>query len=141
MEKTKLGIPVNLVAAAAVLLGLYSGYMVTVALAVYVLLMEESAWLKKFVVKVVFLMLTFSVANTVVGFVPDVLQLLTNFTSVLNQFVYSESMNNIFNLLYNVLSLTKTVLFVVMGYQALSGKEIAIPAIDEFVSKQLEENA
>ena len=52
MEKSKLGIPVTLVAAAAWLFGLYNGYLLTAILVGYVLLAEESVWLKKTCLKV-----------------------------------------------------------------------------------------
>ena len=48
MEKSKLGIPVTLLAAAAALLGLYGGYVAVIVLVGYVLLVEENEWLKHY---------------------------------------------------------------------------------------------
>ena len=57
MQKTKLGISVGLLGAAIYFTGLFSGYLVAVLLAGYVLMFEENEWLRKNAVKAVALMM------------------------------------------------------------------------------------
>ncbi len=58
VQKTKLGISVGLLGAAIYFMGLFSGYMVAVLLAGYVLLFEENEWLKKSAVKAIAVVLS-----------------------------------------------------------------------------------
>ena len=51
MQKTRLGISVGLLGAAIYFMGLFSGYLLAVLLAGYVLLFEENSWLRKNAVK------------------------------------------------------------------------------------------
>lgn len=137
MEKTKLHLPVALVAAAACFLGLYGGYVITGFLVGYVLLAEEDAWLKKVCARVLVLMLAFSVIFTVINLIPSLLELLYDFLRIFNVNIYLDFIHEIFNLLYNVVSLIKTVLFILMGVAALANKRISFPVIDPFLEKQL----
>ena len=47
MQKTRLGISVGMLGAAIYLTGLFSGYVVAVLMAGYVLLFEENSWLRR----------------------------------------------------------------------------------------------
>ena len=53
MQKTRLGISVGMLGAAVYLTGLFSGYLVALLMAGYVLLCEENGWLKRSVIKAV----------------------------------------------------------------------------------------
>ena len=53
MQKTRLGISVGMLGAAVYLTGLFSGYLVAILMAGYVLLCEENGWLKRSVIKAV----------------------------------------------------------------------------------------
>lgn len=137
MEKTKLNIPVALVAAAACFLGLYGGYVITGILVGYVLLKEEDAWLKKVCARVLVLMLAFSLANTALNLLPNLLEILYSFLRIFNVNFYLDFIHSFFNVLYQILSLVKTILFVLMGIAALMNKRFSFPVIDPFLEKHL----
>ena len=59
MQKTKLGISVGLLGAIFFFAGFFGGYLVTILMAGYILLVEDNAWLERVTVKGVVLMLFF----------------------------------------------------------------------------------
>ena len=65
MQKTRLGISVGLLGAAIYFMGLFSGYLLAVLLAGYVLLFEENSWLRKNAVKAMSVMAVFSLSNLI----------------------------------------------------------------------------
>lgn len=135
MEKTKLNLSVAMVAAAAWLLGLYGGYVITGILIGYVLLKEESQWLKKNCLRVLIVMLTFSVAFTVINLLPNLLELLYSFLRIFKVNIYLDFVHSIFNLLYSAVSFIKTVVFLLMAVAAALNKDFKIPVLDPFVEK------
>ncbi len=137
MEKTKLHLSAALVAAAAWLLGLYAGYLLTGILVGYVLLAEECQWLKKNCLRVLIAMLVFSAASTVLSLLPNLLELLYSFLRIFDVHIYLEFVHHIFNLLSSVLSLLKSVLFLLMAIAAAWNKDIKIPVLDKFLDKAL----
>ncbi len=135
MEKTKLNLSVAIVAAAAWLLGLYGGYIIMGILVGYVLLKEDSQSLKKACLRALILMLTFSVATTAINLIPNLLELLYSVLRVFNVNIYLDFVHKIFNLLSNVLSLVRTIVFIVMGILAALGKDFKVPVLDPFIEK------
>ena len=115
MEKTKLGISVALTAVVVTLLGYYGGYVIGGIAIGYVLLQEQNEWLKKHALRVLALMLSFSVASTLLWLIPDVLNLFYSFMELFNVHIYINVVNSCFNFLGNVLSLLKTVVFVLLS--------------------------
>lgn len=142
MEKTKLGIPVTLMAAIVCLLSYYGGYIIAGILVGYVLLMEENVSLKRLAVKVMALLLTFSLLSTVIYLIPNILSLIRSLIYIFDEYAYTEEFyNNGFNrfieFLSSLLSLLKTVLFLLMSGFAVSGKELKVPVLDKFLDKYL----
>ena len=137
MEKTKLGIPATVLAGAAWLLGLYSGYLITGILVGYVLRMEENAWLKKQCAKVLLTMLAFSVCFTALGLIPDLLNILYNFLEIFGVHFYLGFIHNVLNFLSEVVSLLKTLAFLGLGAAALLNKQIKLPGADKLLDKYL----
>ena len=142
MEKTKLGIPVALMAAMVCLLGYYGGYVVAAIVVGYVLLAEENALLRRLAAKVLAMLLAFSLINTAIYLIPNILSLFRTLIYVFNEYAFSEDYyNNWYNRLVDfvssALSLLKTVLFLLMGGMSLFGKELKIPVLDEFLDKYL----
>lgn len=135
MEKTKLNLSVAIVAAAAWLLGLYGGYIIMGILVGYVLPKEDSQSLKKACLRALILMLTFSVATTAINLVPNLLELLYSVLRVFNVNIYLDFVHKIFNLLSTVLSLVRTIVFIVMGILAALGKDFKVPVLDSFIEK------
>ena len=137
MEKTKLGISVALTAVVVTLLGYYGGYVIGGIAIGYVLLQEQNEWLKKHALRVLALMLSFSVASTLLWLIPDVLNLFYSFMELFNVHIYIKVVNSCFNFLGNVLSLLKTVVFVLLAYSAFTQKEFKVPVVDKLIEKVL----
>lgn len=136
MEKSKLGIPVKLFAAAAALLGLYGGYVAMVVLVGYVLLVEENEWLKKFCLKVLTLMLVFSAASTVIYLIPNLLDLLYSFLRIFRVYPDLSVIDNIFGFFGSALSLLKTVVFLAVAVLGFMNKNLPIPGLDKLLEKK-----
>jgi hypothetical protein len=137
MEKTKLNISVTLFAAAAALLGLYGGYVITGILVGYALLKEENLWLKKFCVKVLMLMLAFSAISTLIGLVPNILEIFYSFLRIFGVNFYLSFIHNVCNTLQAAFSVLRPVAFILLTVFALLGKDIKIPGVDKFVEKHI----
>ena len=97
MEKTKLGVSVGLVGAAAFFCALFGGYTPTLLVAGYVLLFEENVWLKKTCVKAVALMMSISVLVTGIGLIPDLFGWLSDFLGLIH-------LNISFSIIYSITS-------------------------------------
>ncbi len=141
MEKTRIGIPVALLAAMICLLGYYGGYVVAAVVVGYVLLKEESALLKRLAAKVLILLLAFSLINTVIGLLPDFLGWVQSLICIFDKHSYIEWMHSNFvtralTFLSYTFSLLKMVLFLLMGILGLLGKELKVPPLDNALNKQ-----
>ena len=135
MQKTKLGITVGLMGAIIYFMGLISGYLLTVLLVGYVLLVEENLWLKKQGVKALLLMGCFSLASLAVGLIPDLLEIVNNIIGIFGGYI---SFNYVYNLIYlirNVLNVVELVLFVLLGLKSFTQGTIQIPVVDNLVNK------
>ena len=143
MEKTKIGISVALMSAIVCLLGYYGGYTVAVLVLGYVLLVEQSAALKRLAVKVLAVMLAFSLLNTLVGLIPDIVSLFRSLIYIFDEYFFVENYDNwldrLFNFLYSVIALVKMVVFLLMGIHALAGKEVKVPVLDKALNKLFNE--
>lgn len=138
MEKTKIGISVTLFAATVYLLGLFGGYVVIALVVGYVLLKEDSAWLKKQCIRTVALMLLFSLAYGVLGLIPDFFSIISNILSTLtNSYVSFNVIDRIYSVLYGLLDIAKVVLFVLLALGALKQAEGKLPVIDDLIDKTL----
>ena len=137
MEKTKLGIPVALLAVLLCLLGFYGGYVITGILVGYILLKEENLSLKRLAVKVLALMLAFSLANTVIYLIPNIISIFESFIYLFTEEYFENGYYRIFEILSSILSLAKTVLFVLLTFFALIGKEFKLPVLDKLLDKYM----
>ena len=137
MVKSKLGISVGLLGALCFLLGLYGGYVIAGVVVGYILLKEENVWLKKLAVKVIALMLTFSLASTIINLIPNLLDILYSFLGLFGRPLYLSFIEGFFSILSQVLSLIRTILFLAMGALALAQKTIKIPGIDDLINKHM----
>ena len=135
MNKTKMGVSVGLMAALLWLLGYYSNYTVMAIAVGYVLLVEESGWLKKQALRVIGLMLLFSLVSTVINAVPSLLNLWYDIRNLADKYTYYEDVHKVFNLLGTILSLVKTWTFVIMGVLMLFGKNFKVPVVDSLIDK------
>ena len=137
MQKTRLGVGVGLVAAAMYFIGLFGGYLAAIVLAGYVLLFEEDEWLKKTVVKVVSLMVLFSVLTGIINLIPDMMDCLSNFIKGFYGFLVVGILSRTTTLAVIILDIIRTLLFIVLGFMALHQKTIAMPLIDKMINKYM----
>lgn len=137
MQKTRLGVGVGLVAAAMYFIGLFGGYLAAIVLAGYVLLFEEDEWLKKTVVKVVALMVLFSILTGIINLIPDVMDCLSNFIKGFYGFLVIGVLSRTTTLAVIILDVIRTLLFIVLGFKALRQKTITIPLVDKLVDKYM----
>lgn len=138
MQKTKLGITVGALGAITYFAGFFSGYLVAIILAGYVLLFEANAWLKRSVVKAIVLMTFFSVLVAVLNLVPDAVGFIGNIASVFNGHFAIVKVNQIIVVLVSGINIVEKVLFLGLGIKALSQGTIVIPFIDTKVSKYID---
>lgn len=141
MQKTKLGVTVALLGAALYFSGLFSGYIITIVLAGYVLLMEENLWLKKAAVKTVALMMVFSIISAVLGLVPGMVNFIDDVFNIFNGSFSIRFVTNIITMLRSGLNLIETVLFLLLGLKALNQGTIPVPGVDKLVDKCFETKA
>lgn len=138
MQKTRLGITVGALGAITFFTGIFSGYMVAVILAGYVLLFEENAWLRRSVVKAVVLMAFFSVLVAILNLIPDAISFIGNIASVFNGRFALAKVSQIITVLTSGINIVEKVLFLGLGIKALSQGTIVIPFIDSLVSKYMD---
>ena len=137
MQKTKLGISAALIVALTYFLGLYGGYVIAGVLVGYILLKEEDADLKKQAVRVISLMVLFSLAGTAINLIPNIFSLITSLLELINVHFYFSFFHRVFDFLGSVLSLLRTVAFVGLGLCAVFGKDVKIPVIDRIIDKYM----
>lgn len=138
MQKTKLGVSVAVLGAAMYFTGLFSGYIITIILAGYILLMEENVWLKKAAVKSVALMIAFSVLSALLGLIPDVIGFVDSIVNIFGASFRISVLSNIIYMLREGLDLVEKVLFLLLGLKALNQGTIKVPVIDKLVDKCME---
>lgn len=137
MQKTKLGIPFGLLAAAIYFTGLFGGYIPVILLTAYVLLVEDDEWLRRSSVKAIMLMVLFSLIHIVLGFIPDVLDVLTDIIALFTEaFTYGKFLQ-IIGILNNIFNILEYILFIALGVTALKGRSILLPVVDKMIYKHM----
>lgn len=135
MNKTKLGIPEGLMALIICLLCYYGGYVVTALVVGYVIFKEESEFLKKLALKVLVLLLAFSLLNTLVNLIPDVINLTYSVIHIFAPEFYLHFIDRIFNFIYSIVYFVKTLVFLALAFYSLQGKEFTVPYLEEYLDK------
>lgn len=133
MEKTKIGLSVKYASALVFLLFLFGGYTVGLLAFGYVMLFEKDQSLRISAITALLATLAYSVIQTVVGLLPDVVEV---FTSLLNIFRVYTNINvilSISNFLFNIISLCRTVVFVILPLMVLLDKPVQLPFIKKLV--------
>ena len=138
MQKSKLGISVGLLGAALFFACFFGGYTVAVILAGYILLFEESVWLKRTAVKGVVLMFGFAVLSSVIHLIPDAIRIVNSIFYLFDGSFSISFISKIIDVIDNVISVTEKILFIVLGFKALKQETVIISVIDSFVSKYMD---
>ncbi len=131
MEKTKLGLPVALMAIIMVLGGWMGGYVAAIVMAGYILFAEEDKFLKGVAVKTVVLMLVFSLASIVINFIPNIINVIESFISIFTVYFNIDVIHRIFNFFDSVLYVLKVVVFALFALASYNKKAIKIAFIDK----------
>lgn len=138
MQKTKLGISVGLLGAALYFMGLFSGYLVTVLLAGYVLLCEDNEWLKKAAVKVVSVMALFSFVSVVINLIPNTFGVISNIVTLSGGIFHVAYISNIINVFESIFNLIEKVLLLILALKALKQETISVPVVDGLIKKYMD---
>ena len=135
MQKTKLGITVGLMGAIMCFAGLISGYISALLVAGYILLAEENAWLRKTAVKIVVLMLAFSLLSIAINFSPSLFGVIESILNIFNSYFSFSFVHRLFGAIGNIINVIETVLFVILGVKAFNQGTVKIPVVDALLDK------
>lgn len=137
MEKTKLGISVGLFGALTYLAAYMSGFFVTILIVGYVMLMESNEWLKKTVVKALITLAFFSILSVAIGFIPQVINFITDFINIFGTSIYLNVVNKLFGELQSLISIIQIIVYFLLAWKSLSQETIEIPVVDSLINKYL----
>lgn len=137
MQKTKLGISVGMLGAAIYLTGLFSGYIVAVLMAGYILLFEENGWLKRSAIKAVSLMVFFSFVVMLINLIPNAMSCISYIAAIFGANFYVGFISNLINAITSVIDMIEKVLFIGLGVKALHQGTITVPVVDKLISKYM----
>lgn len=137
MQKTRLGISVGMLGAAIYLAGLFSGYLVAVLLAGYVLLFEENGWLRKSAVKAVALMLFFSLIMVLMNVIPNAMSCINSIVAMFGGSFYINFLSNLVSAVTSAIDIVEKLMFIGLGVKALNQGTIAVPVVDKLVGKYM----
>lgn len=136
MDKAKLGISVGLLGAALYFMGMIS-ILPLVALAGYVLLREENAWLRRTAVKAVCIYVFFVIISAILGLADNAYSFVSNIFFLFNQTIDLGWYNNILSILHIVVSCIQTLVFLVCGFNALKMRGVKFNTVDRTVDKNM----
>ena len=134
--KSKLGISVCLLGAAAYLCSLFAGYTATLLLTGYILLFEQNAWLKQTAVKAFAVSMCFSLLSAFVGFIPNILSLVYSIGGIFGSVLYSEPVYSLVDAVQQVISIVQKVVLLVLMFKALKHETIRINIVDSLMEKE-----
>lgn len=138
MQKTRLGISVGMLGAAIYLTGLFSGYVVAVLMAGYVLLFEENSWLRRSAVKAVSLMVFFSFITVLINLIPNAISSINYIASMFGSSFYAVFITNLVSAVTSIIDIIEKLLFIGLGVKALNQGTITVPVVDKLVSKYMD---
>lgn len=137
MQKTKLGISVGLLGSAIYFTGLFSGYLVAVILAGYVLMFEDNRWLRRSAVKAVAVMVFFSLLITVLNLVPNAISFVNDIVSIFGGSFHVAFLTHLVSAAVIVLNMIEKLLMIGLGSKALTQGTIAVPVVDNLIKKYM----
>ena len=138
MEKSRLGVKACLLGALSYWLAMFGGFIPTLLLAGYVLLLENDKWLKKSVLNAFILSVFFSVISGIISVFPDVIGLINSFFGIFAGHFYADGFSSFINLLLYIVSIAETIMFIILGFTSLKQKDITVPFVSKFVDKYFE---
>ena len=137
MQKTKIGISVALFGAALYLMGLFGGYTIVILMAGYILLFEDSEWLKKTAVKTIAVMVLFGLIKTMLSFVPSAISFIDYIFAMFGGDFRIPFVSNFINAVVTVLNVIEKLLMLGLSAKSLNQGTIAVPLIDNLINKHM----
>jgi len=138
MQKTRLGISVGLLGAAIYLSALFGGYVPLILLVGYALLFEENPWLKKSSVKAAVIMFSFDLLSTLIGFIPNVIEVINNIAGVFNSNFSTILIDKIMVVFNTILAISEKIIFIILAIKALTQGGLSIGFVDKVISKYMD---
>lgn len=135
--KTKLGISVAMVAAAAYLVGYFNGNLALLLIVGYVLLCESDEWLKKSVVKALVISLAFSVISAVIGFIPNAISIVDDLVYIFGGSFSIPVISRIITFINTILGVFEKLLMLCLALMAFNKKTVVLPFVDDFMEKHM----
>lgn len=137
MQKTKLRISVGLLGAVVYFGSLFGGYVASLLLTGYILLIEENEWLRKSAVKAVILLICFSVISTLIYLLPDAINFISEIVSMFGGAFYVSFISGLAGAAYSAMNIIERLLFIGLGIKALNQGTIAVPIVDKLIEKYM----
>ena len=125
------------VGAAIYLTALSGSLLGLLVLAGYVLLVEDNQWLRLSAVKAVAVYLFFTFVIQAVGYVPDVLGIISDAGNLFSAYISVPVLNDIVTLVKDLIYLAEKIFLMVLGVKALNQGTVAVPFVDKLVVKYL----
>ncbi|MCL2058698.1 MAG: hypothetical protein FWH01_06515 [Oscillospiraceae bacterium] len=135
--KTKLGISIGLLGAAVYFVALFDGFLALTLIAGYILLFEESEWLKKAAVKAFAILVGVALLRALIALVPDLFNLINNFIGIFGQSFTVRPVTSFISFVDTALVIGRKLLMLMLGLQALTQNSIAVGPIDKLVDKHM----
>ena len=138
MQKTKLGISVALMGAGLYFLGIFS-FIPAFLLAAYVLLREESAWLKRNAIRMVIIVTGFYILHTGVDMLQEIWGVVNGILGWIPflhlHFNFPLNLDSIANY---IISFIENLVLLMSGFKALSGDMVKVSFADKLLMKHLD---
>ena len=144
MNKTKLGVSTNLMAAIVILLAIVTTFVSTgisfalafVLVAAYILWKEEDLWLKSCVLKAILIIFVFLLLPFFFGFVNDLFEFLNFFFQFTDFRLYDKF--GIMPFISNIIVVFEKIFLLILALKAFKGQTIKVPVIDSIVAKHIQ---
>lgn len=144
MNKTKLGVSTNLLAAFVYALAIVISFVNTsmaliltlTATVAYILLKEDDMWLKSNAVKAVAVIILFMLAHFLVGFADDIMALLNFFLDFADFKLYDKF--KIITFIKNILYVTEKIFLLMLSLKAVKGQTVKVPVVDKLISQHIQ---
>lgn len=130
MQKTSIGISIGLYVCLTYLSSLFAGPLAAILLVGYGIIKEENIWLKKNLAKVLLITFAFSSLAMLIGFIPSLIELVSDI-----MFFRLDFIGVISNKISSILFLIENALTLILACKALNQGTIKLDPIDKLIDK------
>ncbi len=133
-EKSKLGISIALLAAGMFFVGIVS-YLALIAVALYIFIRENNAWLKKVAIFAVILVVFFAAVNFVLSVFSGAISLANVNINFIGNII--PLLGKVFSVITSLVNIAEFVLLGLFGFMSLGGKSLNIGFINKLCNKHM----